>query len=854
MTNLKTNLSILLGILFILTTSISQARPLGADTEEYTYRLSQSTTAYQFWTTPPSSRVFKTDAVPTTSGAAVKVYAAKNEFEPFQVVLKPTASGSVTVSLGDFGSGITGEIYQVKYVNITKATDALGKTGPYPDPLWPLANGASVSVTANENTAFWFSLYVPKSTAAGNYTANVTIGGVAIPVQLHVFNFAVPDEQHVKSQMGFDHKTVLSKYSVAGTGTEYWTYVNKMKQYFIDHRLTSTSPLWSGGLTSGGGAPYISYDCATKTFTDKDGIWGFEDPAAKNLGGSIFRNGVGFSSFMAASFKNNDASADQRPTPFCGQTLTAADWYTGNNPNSAYNLQWFSYMKAMQDYLSKLGYLNKAYYYFANEPQDQTDYDAVAWYSKQLKTAAPNLKLMVSEEPKPEIYTTGKIDMWLPVLQNYNPTVSNTREKSFGEETWIYFLHSTRPPYFNPITLDHPGIESKFTGWFVWKYRLKGIAYYSLNSWGNNPWTTPLNLNHNGDLFMLYPPSEANQAIAYGSNNHRFVPSIRFELMRDGLEDYEYLYVLNGGQPVVDQANAADTQANKIISSLTSYTRDDTFIYNLRRLIGLKNGGEIATIPDILPPDSGGTPGNYYINFQDPAGEPKANPLVVNGHQYTKIGWNNYDDTLGYGWYSPNDANWKATYLTGVPTTVNELQKSIIYSDWGRLATFEYKVPKGTYTVTLSVGWYNKTYSHQKVDIEGVSFVNDETTTPTQPYLVRTKQVTINDGKLTMAIGIFDEYTMLNYLNIEAVGGTSTATPTATATSPTATKPITTTPIATTTPTATKPITTTPIATTTPTTTKPPATATPTITGTPPTPTRTPILTPRAYLPLILKR
>ena len=61
-------------------------------------------------------------------------------------------------------------------------------------------------------------------------------------------------------------------------------------------------------------------------------------------------------------------------------------------------------MAALQDYLKGLGYLDRSYYYMANEPQDQADYDAVAWYSQELKKVAPNFKLMVSEEPKPEIY------------------------------------------------------------------------------------------------------------------------------------------------------------------------------------------------------------------------------------------------------------------------------------------------------------------------------------------------------------------------------------------------------------------------------------------------------------------
>ncbi len=74
----------------------------------------------------------------------------------------------------------------------------------------------------------------------------------------------------------------------------------------------------------------------------------------------------------------------------------------------------------------------------------------------------------------------------------------------------------------------------------------------------------------------------------------------------------------------------------------------------------------------------------------------------------------------------------------------------------------------GVYNVTVSVGWQGGTYLHQKIDVEGVSFVDDEGTTPSNSYLVRTRTVPIDDSKLTMQMGIFDEYTMLNYLEIEA--------------------------------------------------------------------------------------
>ncbi len=475
---------------------------------------------------------------------------------------------------------------------------------------------------------------------------------------------------------------------------------------------------------------------------------------------------------MAMTFKNNDASADQRPDTFEGVTRTSSDWYEVDNLQSVYNKKWFEYISDIQSYLKDTGYLDKAYYYFANEPQDQADYDAISWYAQALKKAAPELKLMVSEEPKPEIfsneqYPDAKIDQWLAVLNKYDPEISWEREANHNEDTWIYFLHGTKPPYFNPITLDHPGIESKLTGWFLWKYRIKGIAHYSFNNWNKNVWKEQMTSGHNGDDFMLYPPSRENRPIEYGATNHRFVSSIRFELMRDSLEDYEYLYVLNHSkQPEVQEAEAADSEADKIVYGLTSYNRDSYFMYNLRACIGLKLSGVIEEIPEItasnLSERALETSNSYYINFQDPTGTPSDTPLTVNGKTYMKIGWNAYDDDLGYGWYGDMD-HVMYRFIENAPDV---LKGSVLYDDWGREKVFEFDLPSGTYNVTVCCGWQGRTYAHNQIVIEGVPFISDEST---QTYLERTHEVTVQDNKLTMEMGIFDEYTMLNYLEIVPV-------------------------------------------------------------------------------------
>lgn len=271
---------------------------------------------------------------------------------------------------------------------------------------------------------------------------------------------------------------------------------------------------------------------------------------------------------------------------------------------------------------------------------------------------APKLKRMVSEEPKPEIFNNSvcpnaKIDIWLPVFNKYNHTTSWKRLKENKEETWIYHLcHNNKPPYFNFVTLDHEPIENMFVGLFHWKYRARGLAYYTFNNWGSNPYTTPWCSEGNGAQYLFYPPSKTNANIGYGTNGNRFVPSQRMEILRDSFELYEYFWLLNNNSLAMpyEQSFIDFLITDKVILGERSYLRDDNFIYNLRKEVGLYLAGEQSKIPDLIPDCQTlrckQPPTDYYINFQK-----LTDPVVtVDGNTYLAVDWSPYNQTLGYGW------------------------------------------------------------------------------------------------------------------------------------------------------------------------------------------------------------
>jgi len=705
------------------------------------------------WTTTTMDKVLREATPPTGKGAAISINAAKNEFEPFQIVVRPNAAASVTLTMTRFtGPGTIEriEIRRVGYVKIAAPSDPAAIVSPeMPDPLEPTDFGAKESVAAS-NQPFWITTYVPADAKPGDYTSTLTVtvdgSTQAVPVKLHVFDFALPQT------IGFDANWNGSFEALGGSAS--LAKVQELKTWFYEHRLVPSGVAWPAGLNYNGG---IDYDCASGKFVDKTGDYEFSSLGPKYIDGKGW-NGVGFPSFQVMQFVDNSTP---RPQKFCG-----VDRGPDHFGTAAYNAEWSKLLAAIDAYVVAHGWQKKAYYYVQNEPQNDADYKIAAFLADLTKTAAPNLRIAISEEPKAQIAESPdakghSYDLWWANLSEFKPDYAKTRQAK-GETVWWYFLYGDLPPHFNPITIDHTGLESRIAYWAAWKYRIKGFAYYSLTGWGSDPYSNPKpeGTNQNGDGFLLYPPKGG-----------KLVSSIRWELLREGEEDFEYLLLANKGiNPATpDEAGGCDASVASAVSSTTSYTRDTSALQHLRDELGAmleKKRDGCPTLSSKSP--SGRKRGAYYINFQDPTGEPKANPLNVDGHEWMKVGWSAYDAKTGLGWAGPNIGKTDIMlyqYLSGAP--VNELQKSVIYDDYGRTDTFNFDIENGKYAVTVSIGWSGKTYSKQRVVVEGKVLYDNAETTPAASYKVQTIEVDVADGNVTLEAGQTDEYTMLNWMSIE---------------------------------------------------------------------------------------
>ena len=203
------------------------------------------------WWAEGAYKVMREDPVPAAERAVVRIAAARNEYEPFLLVLRPAtrldgvrvAAGPLTNEKGaQIGpAGIA--VCHVGYVNVTTPTDAAGKAGWWPDPLPPY--DGPFAAAAGENHPLWITVRVPKDAAPGVYKGEVALsaGGWSciVPVELQVRDFTLPDRSSVRSSFGLPAGDIKAYHNLE-TREELERVVDLYYQNMRDHRVAPTSP------------------------------------------------------------------------------------------------------------------------------------------------------------------------------------------------------------------------------------------------------------------------------------------------------------------------------------------------------------------------------------------------------------------------------------------------------------------------------------------------------------------------------------------------------------------------------------------------------------------------------------
>jgi hypothetical protein len=199
---------------------------------------------------------------------------------------------------------------------------------------------------------------------------------------------------------------------------------------------------------------------------------------------------------------------------------------------------------AAEKHLREKGWLDAAYTYLWDEPQAE-EYAVVDLLTKTVKEAAPGLRNMMTARGFPP--ALPNVDIWCPEIYSFDPEGAE-RERAKGKTLWWYVAFSCRHPYPN-FWIDYPALDCRVVPWLTWKHKIQGFLYWSISNWYavDDPLKEQTFPGANGDGTLIYPGPDGGP-----------IDTIRWENIREGLEDYEYFVLLQRAAGGASEGRVSD--------------------------------------------------------------------------------------------------------------------------------------------------------------------------------------------------------------------------------------------------------------------------------------------------------
>jgi len=528
----------------------------------------------------------------------LQVELAANEYEGVQLVLrshKPLKGVRVAVSHlrthdGKLIPSEQVEVLLVGYVNTKKPPYAVDYVGWWPDPLLDFL--PTFDLDAEVWQPVWLDVHTAPNQAPGIYDGFVTVTAegaepLRVPLRVIVWDFAVPEEYHFPLAVVFWDGMLRSIYSRdAAEWEKYMAYCRgeaELKDMgtgearrLVEVRRKSHDLIL---------AHHLIPDCIYRGHPPR-----IDDVRRWKAEGARWFNIIHISSVGS---------------------LKAGQPYPADRKKRI--------LDVLADYVPRLekeGLLDMAYIYGFDEIR-ANQFAAVKDIFGEIKKRYPTIPLMTTAYDHSYGTKTGLdpyVDIWVPLTPKFAATsgaIAAARQR--GRQVWWYICCGPHHPYANWF-VEYAAAEHRLImGFMPHKFRSEGFLHYSMNFWRTNrrvktkdgktvvrrnaPFAEPINrgpltnsdgkswTDYNGDGLIFYP----------GPNGP--IPTIRMKCIRDGLEDYEYLWLL---KRIVSEVRAGKRRAPadwlkraetalavhpSLVRTLTDYSTDGADLLAGRRAI-----------------------------------------------------------------------------------------------------------------------------------------------------------------------------------------------------------------------------------------------------------------------------
>jgi len=549
------------------------------------------------WVTHALEKVFPDTQPPAEAKSEIVLKVGRNDTEDAQVVVRVPQETTVanayleTADLkGDHGGIIAKDQIFAWWIWYTYVlNNPKGNTDPstylrkapafFPDAF---LEQRTIRIRDEWTQPLWVSVHIPKDTAPGEYTGVFNLHITAnqepmvyeIPVRITVWDFTLPDEFHLHHTEWFSYWGLADYYRISVGSEEFWAWVERVAADMARHKqdmiITPLTALVAMKQVAPGEFvfDFTMLDRWIETFK-KAGVTWIE---GSHVGG---RSSGWESLIVWGRFRVDGVD-------------------TASLTEEEFEPYVEAFLRAVYAHLKEKNWADRYVQHIADEPIAA---NADSWIHRaaKVKTWMPEVPLLDAVILEG---LEGYIDIRVPQIQDIKPG----QKRHHKESLWSYVCLSPQGAYPNRF-LDYPLIRNRILFWLSWSMRLEGFLHWGYNYWQTWP-EVPVTLDVSpwldatgasiyvqdrqplpaGDPFIVYPGRKS------------ICSSMRWEDVRNGMEDFEYLYLLERAiaKPVKGLRRETRLAARRLLEQVRgelaaapdNHTHDETQLLSVRDQVG----------------------------------------------------------------------------------------------------------------------------------------------------------------------------------------------------------------------------------------------------------------------------
>ncbi|MEP6596912.1 MAG: glycoside hydrolase domain-containing protein [Ginsengibacter sp.] len=577
----------MLGPLFLLHGKIyCQVEKTGANDVNVNIVSSDTLT---IWAAPAEQKIRPDDRIESDnliwSNAKKKIIIAGsgNEHVPFQVVItNPIPPGKKPAPTGGFfikSSGLKNKdgkkisetqvsFYLEHYIMLYGKSGPIGATGYWPDALAPVREPFNMAAQYSvvRNRPVWVDIFIPTSSPAGIYTGTITVMKdnktiETINLEVQVYNFSLPDNTHLITYMNVSKESLARFYHKDASSAEIDKLTQTYYEFLYGHRME----------------PWFNDQLEPKVAVNGEKIEvKFDDERYE---------------YYLNNLKSKRVLLDAFPSELKKQIKD-------QQFSKAFNSKVKSYLSQVESYFEKHGWKDRLVFNSPiDEPNTKEDYEATRqWADLVHEGASLSVPFLATESPVTDNPDWGDLRGRVNNYSIHGNALNSAKVKQVikeeqskgGEITWYISCDQAYPqPNF---FIDAPAMDPVMVPWITAGYNMAGILYWACNFWSEtpNPWLDPVTfisgfvcsdgyvLNGEGSFFY---PGDFTKRYTSQPNVDGPVSSLRFELLRQGIEDYEYISMLKD----MGDSKFADSVVHTMVIDVSTFSRNLEDLYSARK-------------------------------------------------------------------------------------------------------------------------------------------------------------------------------------------------------------------------------------------------------------------------------